>query len=93
MASSSSDEEFELNYLKLDTKNEIRLLEDFDIEISGMMLSVNEFENENIGKILAQFIRRNIPESNEFIKINLEYSKQFIKIINSEKKKKLKFFH
>ena len=64
MASSSSDEEFELNYLKLDTKNEIRLLEDFDIEISAMMLSVNEFENENIGKILAQFIRRNIPESN-----------------------------
>ena len=71
MASSSSDEEFELNYLKLDTKNEIRLLEDFDIEISAMMLSVNEFENENIGKILAQFIRRNIPESNEFININL----------------------
>ena len=89
MASSSSDEEFELNYLKLDTKNEIRILEDFDIEISAMMLSVNEFENENIGKILAQFIRRNIPESNEFIKINLEYSKQFVKIINAEKKKGL----
>ena len=87
MAFSSSDEELELNYLKLDTRNEIRLLEDIDIEISAMMISVNEYENENIGKALAQFIRKNIPESNEFMKLNLDYSKQFIKLINSDKKK------
>ena len=51
MASSSSEDEFELNYLKLDTKNEIRLLgkEDYGIEIA-MMCAVREFEDENIKK-------------------------------------------
>ena len=89
MASSSSEEEFELNYLKLDTKNEIRLLgkEDYEIEIAAMMCAVREFDDENIGKALHLFIRKNIPESNDFIKLNLEYSKQFLKIINADKKK------
>ena len=91
MSSSSSEEEFELNYVKLDNKNEIRLLgkEDYEIEMVTFMMSIKEFGDENIGKNLVQFLKKLIPESNDLMKLNLDYSKQFMKIINADKKKGL----
>ena len=91
MSSSSSEEEFELNYVKLDNKNEIRLLgkEDYEIEMVTFMMSIKEFGDENIGKNLVQFLKKLIPESNDLMKLNLDYSKQFMKIIKANKKKGL----
>ena len=91
MSSASSEEEFELNYVKLDNKNEIRLLgkEDYEIEMVTFMMSIKEFGDENIGKNLVQFLKKLIPESNDLMKLNLDYSKQFMKIINADKKKGL----
>ena len=91
MTSSSSEEEFELNYVKLDNKNEIRLLgkEDYEIEMVTLMMSIKEFGDENIGKNLFQFLKKLIPESNDLMKLNIDYSKQFMKLINADKKKGL----
>ena len=90
MSSSSSEEEFELNYVKVDSKNEIRLLgkEDYEIEMVAFMCAVNEYKDENIGKKLSQFVKK-IPESNDFLKVNSDYSKQFSKLLNADKKKGL----
>ena len=91
MSSSSSEEEFELNYVKLDNKNEIRLLgkEDYEIEMVTFMMSIKEFGDENIGKNIIQFLKKLIPESNDLMKLNIDYSKQFMKLINADKKKSL----
>ena len=91
MSSTSSEEEFELNYIKLDSKNEIRLLgkEDYEIEMVTFMMSIKEFGDENIGKNIIQFLKKLIPESNDLMKLNIDYSKQFMKLINADKKKVL----
>ena len=89
MTNSSSEEEFELNYIKLNTKNEIRLVgkEDYELETIAFMMSTNEFKDENIGKKLSQFIKRTIPESSDILKLNIEYCKQITKLLNADKKK------
>ena len=86
--SSSSEEEFELNYLKIDTKNDIRLLgkEDFEMETISFMSVINVFGEEKIGKSLLLFLKKIIPETTDILKVNLDYSKQFLKRINLDKK-------
>lgn len=90
MSSSSSEEEFELNYLKIDSKNEIRLLgkEDYEIEMIAYLCAVNEYKDENIGKKLSEFLKK-IPESDDILKLNSDYSRQFSKLLNADKKKSL----
>ena len=75
--SSSSEEEFELNYLKIDTKNDIRLLgkEDFEMETISFMSVINVFGEEKIGKSLLLFLKKIIPETTDILKVNLDYSK------------------
>ena len=87
MSSPSIEEEFELNYVKLDNKNEIRLLgrEDYEIEMVTFMMCLKEFSDENIGKNIFQFLKKLIPETNDLMKLNLDYTKQFMKIINADK--------
>jgi hypothetical protein len=91
MSSSSSEEVFELNYVKIDSKNDIRLLDEQDLEIEtyGFMTSVTGFEQEKIGKNILSYLRKVIPESHDILKTNIDYSKQFVKLINSDKKKNL----
>ena len=91
MSSSSSEEVFELNYVKIDSKNDIRLLDEQDLEIEtyGFMTSVTGFEQEKIGKNISSYLRKVIPESHDILKTNIDYSKQFVKLINSDKKKNL----
>ena len=86
--SSSSEEEFELNYLKIDTKNDIRLLgkEDFEMETISFMSVVSVFGEEKIGKSLLSFLKKIIPETKDILKVNQEYSKQILKRINLDKK-------
>ena len=86
--SSSSEEEFELNYLKIDSKNNLRLLgkEDFEIETISFMSVISIFAEEKIGKNVSSFLKKIIPETTDILKANQEYSKQFLKIINTDKK-------
>ena len=91
MSSSSSEEEFELNYIKIDTKNEIRLIgkDDYEIETYAFVSTVAEFGQEKMGKNLSNFLKSIIPENQDLIKMNSEYSKQFLKPLMAEKKKSL----
>ena len=86
--SSSSEEEFELNYLKIDSKNNLRLLgkEDFEMETISFMSVISIFAEEKIGKNVSSFLKKIIPETTDILKANQEYSKQFLKIINTDKK-------
>ena len=89
MSSTPSDEEFELNYVKVDSKNEIRLIgkEDYEIETYTFMSTVAEFGQEKMGKNLTNFLKSKIPENQDIIKLNTEYSKPFLKPIIADKKK------
>ena len=90
-SSSTSEEEFELNYVKVDSKNEIRLIgkEDYEIELYTFMSTVAEFGQEKLGKNLANFLRIKIPENQDIIKLNAEYSKPYLKPLIADKKKVL----
>jgi hypothetical protein len=89
MSSSILEEEFELNYIKIDSKNDIRLLEtkDYEKEITTFFKAVNKYENENIDHNISSFLKKIIPENSDILKLNIDYSKQFLKILNSDKKK------
>ena len=86
----SEEEEFELNYVKIDSKNEIRLVgkEDYEIETYSFMSAVTEFEGEKIGKNIMNIFKK-IPDALDIIKMNNEYIKQQFKSITSDKKKLL----
>ena len=74
MTNTSSEEEFELNYVKIDSKNEIRLIgvEDYEIEFSSLMFATKEYQDENIGKKISQFLKKTIQESEDMIKLSFE---------------------
>ena len=92
MSSSSSEEEFELNYVKIDSKNDIRILdqEDYFLETVSYSSAISDFEQEKIGKNLLSFLKKLIPDttdnSKDILKANLDYIKQYFKKINSDKK-------
>ena len=90
-SSSTSEEEFELNYVKVDSKNEIRLIgkEDYEIETYTFMSTVAEFGQEKMGKNLTHYLKAKIPENQDIIKLNSDYSKPFLKPLITEKKKNL----
>ena len=85
----SSEDEFELNYIKIDSKNEIKLLgaEDYAAEMSTFFSTVMEFEQEKITKKILKDLEKDLPENSELLKYNIDFSKKFIKIINTDKKK------
>ena len=89
MSSSILEEEFELNYIKIDSKNDIRLLEtkEYEKEITTFFKAVNKYENENIDQNISSFLKKIIPENSDILKLNIDYSKQFLKILNADKKK------
>ena len=87
----SSEDEFELNYVKIDGENEIKLLgaDDYAAEMSTFFSTVTEYEQEKIAKKVIIDIENYIPENSELLKSNIEFSKKFLKIISANKKKKL----
>ena len=86
---SSSEDEFELNYVKMDSENEIKLLktQDYAEEISMLFNSIMEYEKYKIAKKISKDIEKIIPDNSELFKHNVDFSKKFIKIINSDKRK------
>ena len=67
MSSSSSEEEFELNYVKIDSKNDIRILdqEDYFLETVSYSSAISDFEQEKIGKNLLSFLKKLIPDTTD----------------------------
>ena len=84
----SSEDEFELNYVKIDGKNEIKLLggDDYAAEVSTFFSTVTEFEQEKVPKRVIKEIQKNIPEKTDIFKSNIEFAKKFLKIIKEDKK-------
>jgi len=85
---SISEEEEELNYVKLDKTNGITLIssEDCILETNSFMLSGKAFEEEKFGKKLLNEIKIRVKEGQDIVNINKEYIKEFHKSINSDKK-------
>ena len=83
-----SEEEEELNYVKLDTTNGINLISNDDciFETDSFMVSGKAFEDEKIGKKLLNEIKSKIKEGPDMLNINKDYIKEFYKSINSDKK-------
>ena len=87
----SSGDEFELNYIKIDSENEIELLSstNYAKEISLLFETIINNEQYKIAKSITKDIEKNIHDNSELLKNNIEFSKKFIKIITSDKRKKL----
>ncbi len=95
MSSSSSEEEFELNYVKIDSKNDIRLLEkeDYELEWESYFTAIRDFNEEKIGKNLQVFLKKLIPDTidkakdtKDILKINQDYCKQYFRKIKQDNK-------
>ena len=69
----SKEDEFELNYVKIDGKNEIKLLgsDDYAAEVSIFFSTVTEFEQEKIAKRVIKEIQKNIPDKTDLFKNNI----------------------
>ena len=87
MSYDEKEEVVDLNYIKMDGKNEIELLSQEDIEMDklNILFLVKEFEDENIGKNLSNYLRQVIPEGSDLFKTNLDYMKQYLKSIILDK--------
>ena len=87
--SSEVDDDFELNYIKIDSKNEIELLEtdDYAIEVDRLFSTVMNFENFNISKKINKDVEKYIHDNSDIFKNNVDFAKKYIKIINSDKRK------
>ena len=87
MSYNEKEEIEELNYIKMDGKNEIELLSKEDIEMDklNILFLVKEFEDENIGKNLSNYLKEVIPEGPDLFKTNLDYMKQYLKPIILDK--------
>ena len=83
----STEDEFELNYVKLDGNNEIKLLgaDDYAAEMSTFFSTVTEFDQEKISKKITKELEKNIPDYSELLKTNIDFSKKFLKL-NKDKK-------
>ena len=83
-----SNDEYELNFLKINSNNNAKLIgvEDYELEILDLMACVSPFESETIDGILIKFFKKFIPSVQDLIKTNIELSKQFLKVAHSDKK-------
>ena len=85
----SCEDEFELNYIKIDSKDEIKLLETDDsvAEISTLFSKVADFGQKKLNKNIIKDLEKNIPQNYDLLKYNIDFFFFFIKIINLDKKK------
>ena len=84
----SNEDEYELNFIKIDSNNNVKLIEgeDLELEMLDLMASVSPFETESIDGILLKYFKKIIPSSQDLLKINVDISKQYIKNLHSDKK-------
>ena len=70
----SKEDEFELNYVKIDGKNEIKLLggDDYAAEVSTFFSTVTEFEQEKIAKLLQEQEQMEKEKEEEIMRFVLE---------------------
>ena len=87
----TSENEIELNYVKIDSENEIEFLtsNNYATEISLLFETFTRYEEYKIDKKISKDIEKNIQQDSELLKYNIDFSKKFIKIITSDKRKKL----
>ena len=87
----SSENEVELNYVKIDSENEIEFLtsNNYATEISLLFETFTRYEEYKIAKKIIKDIEKNIQQDSELLKYNIDFAKKFIKIITSDKRKKL----
>ena len=65
----SCEDEFELNYIKIDSKDEIKLLETDDsvAEISNLFAKVGDFADKKLSKNIIKDLEKNIPQNSELL--------------------------
>ena len=82
----SNADEYELNFLKIDSNNNAKLIgvEDIELEILDLIACVSPFEAESMDGILLKFFKKFIPTVQDLLKTNIELSRQFLK--HSDKK-------
>ena len=84
----SSEDEFELNYIKIDGRNEIKLLgaDDYAAEMSTFFSTVTVFDQERMAKKVLKIIEKIIPDESLLIKYNKEISKKIANLIDENDK-------
>jgi len=84
---SLSEEEEDLNYVKLDQTNGITLISSDDCisEMNSFMTAGKAFEEEKLGKKLLNELKNKVKEGQDMLIINKEYIKEFYKSIKSDK--------
>ncbi len=84
----SNEDEYELNFIKIDSNNNVKLIEgeDLELEMLDLITIVSPFETESIDGMLLKYFRKIIPSSQDLLKIDVDISKQYIKNLHSDKK-------
>ena len=82
---SSSEDEFELNYVKIDGRNEIKLLgaDDYAAEMSLFFSTVSVYDQEIMAKKVLKIIEKIIPDESLLLQYNKDISKKIMKLNSS----------
>ena len=85
MTKEETEEEFELNFLKIDSNNNIKLIEvaDYELEWLDLFTSISSFKSESIDGILLKFFKKFIPSTKDIVNTSVELIKKFY---NADKK-------
>ena len=77
----TNGDEYELNFLKIDSNNNVKLIgvEELELELLDLLACVSPFESESMDGILLKFFKKFIPAIQDLLKTNIELSKQFLK--------------
>ena len=81
----SSEDEFELNYVKIDGRNEIKLLgaDDYAAEMSTFFSTVSVYDQEIMAKKVLKIIEKIIPDESLLLQYNKDISKKIMKLNSS----------
>ena len=81
----SSEDEFELNYVKIDGRNEIKLLgaDDYAAEMSIFFSTVSVYDQEIMAKKVLKIIEKIIPDESLLLQYNKDISKKIMKLNSS----------
>ena len=84
----SNEDEYELNFLKIDSNNNANLMtpDDYELEMLDLLACISPFEQESIDGILLRFFKKFLPTGQDLVQINIDMSKKYIKFVNAEKK-------
>ena len=81
----STEDEFELNYVKIDGRNEIKLLgaDDYAAEMSLFFSTVSVYDQEIMAKKVLKIIEKIIPDESLLLQYNKDISKKIMKLNSS----------